>query len=343
MNFNTVDNNLILDFLKTDVKNITDNLNYSFDVLHENINDESSNLSISCNLHKLKSAISSVNLTKIRDFINTLEDVFSLAKNKYDSKKILYIKFIEFSVNFINNAIQKSKALNEYIFDEKFYIYLVNTAKYALENNDFSFDINNSVNQVFSNTFSNLENISTSIISDFFENYAHIIAKELDKKVQFHFKCNKDNLSNQLLNKIKTPILYLINNSVVHGIEPIAQRIKSKKSEIGKIYLSIIENKNKLIIKFFDDGIGFDIDKICKKALEIGILNRNKVNDISKREILNYVFLQGFSTYEKKDTLAGEGIGLYTIKQEIESFKGKISIHSKQNRGSYIKIEIPIN
>ena len=55
----------------------------------------------------------------------------------------------------------------------------------------------------------------------------------------------------------------------MHGIEPIAQRIKSKKSEIGKIYLSIIENKNKLIIKFFDDGIGFDIDKICKKALKL--------------------------------------------------------------------------
>ena len=99
---------------------------------------------------------------------------------------------------------------------------------------------------------------------------------------------------------------------------------------------------NKIVIEIIDDGQGFNIEKIKEKALKNGILMQEELNSLSEEDIINLVFLPGFTTGDEVTSISGRGIGMDVVKSKIAQLNGSVKVISEFNKGSCIQIELPV-
>jgi two-component system chemotaxis sensor kinase CheA len=111
------------------------------------------------------------------------------------------------------------------------------------------------------------------------------------------------------------------------------QRLKAGKAKSGVISIRAAVEGSNLRILYRDDGAGIDIEKIKQKAVQAGIITREKAGTMNAREQALLIFHSGFSTAENPDRVAGKGVGLSLIKDRIKELKGMLSLQFR--RGSY--------
>ena len=63
---------------------------------------------------------------------------------------------------------------------------------------------------------------------------------------------------------------------------------------------------------------------------------------MSEGELLNLIFLPGFSTAEKITNLSGRGVGMDVVKTNIDRVNGTVDLQSHFGKGTTIKIKIPL-
>jgi two-component system chemotaxis sensor kinase CheA len=89
-----------------------------------------------------------------------------------------------------------------------------------------------------------------------------------------------------------------------------------------------------------DDGHGIDPARILAKAQKLNLVNPGQT--YSKEEILNFIFLPGFSTAEKVTAVSGRGVGMDVVKRNIEKLRGKVEIDSEVGKGTVFRIKLPL-
>jgi len=164
---------------------------------------------------------------------------------------------------------------------------------------------------------------------------------ELGKNVNIQMIGEQTEIDRGIAEKILDPLVHLVKNSISHGIEEDEERIKNGKAIQGKVEIKAYSKRGNIYIEVSDNGRGINIDKVYKKAVEKKIVDPS----ISYRddEIMNFIFLPGFSTAEKVDNISGRGVGLDVVKTEMLKIGGKIEISSKPGQGSVFTLKIPIN
>lgn len=166
------------------------------------------------------------------------------------------------------------------------------------------------------------------------------LASQLNKEIEFVTEGTETELDKNIMEGLSDPIMHLLRNSIDHGIEDPEVRIKSGKPRQGKILLKAYCAGTHVFVEINDDGKGIDPDKIRKKAIEKGIIgNEDILND---KEIMNLIFLPGFSTAEKVSEVSGRGVGMDVVKRKITNIRGQIKINSQLNAGTTITIKLPI-
>jgi len=168
------------------------------------------------------------------------------------------------------------------------------------------------------------------------------LSKESGKEVKLVLKGEETELDKTLIEEINDPLVHLIRNSLDHGVETPAERIKSGKEPIGIITLSAEQEGNNIIITIVDDGKGIDPQVIKEKAIEKGLITREKFNDMSHQDILNLIFLPGFSTKEVVTNISGRGVGMDVVKTNVTKLRGIINLDSTPGHGTTIKIKLPL-
>ena len=164
------------------------------------------------------------------------------------------------------------------------------------------------------------------------------LAKKGGKKINFIIKGGEVRVNRNVLVEIGEPILHLLRNAVDHGIEPPEVRSKNGKPEEGVIRLIAERKGDKVIITVEDDGAGIDPEKIKKKALEKGIISKTEANTLSARQLIDLIFLPGFSTAEKITETSGRGVGMDIVKTRIKSLGGTVDIESTVGKGTKITL-----
>lgn len=168
------------------------------------------------------------------------------------------------------------------------------------------------------------------------------LAKACGKQVALEMDGEKTELDKTLIEAIRDPLTHLIRNAVDHGIEtPEVRRGKGKPSE-GRLTLRAYHEGGQVNIEIIDDGGGIDPNKIFNKAVEKGLLSADQKGKMDEREMLNLIFLAGFSTAEKVTNVSGRGVGMDVVKTNIEKIGGTIDIVSKMNKGSTFRLKIPL-
>ncbi|MFW7381705.1 MAG: 7TM diverse intracellular signaling domain-containing protein [Oligoflexus sp.] len=151
------------------------------------------------------------------------------------------------------------------------------------------------------------------------------IAKKLGKEIpHIHFIGDDLRIPEAYQELFIKVFVHLIRNALDHGLETKEERIAAGKSERGTLTIDVSHTKEKLVVKFYDDGRGFDLDKIAKKA---GIPQETIYNH---REILlGRVFQSGFSTKDEVSEISGRGVGLDAVKNYIKQAGGSMSLETQ--------------
>ena len=168
------------------------------------------------------------------------------------------------------------------------------------------------------------------------------IARESGKQVELTINGSETSADKKIIEEIKTPLIHILRNSIDHGIELPAERLENGKSEIGHIQINAKHVENKIIIEVIDDGRGFDVEKIKAKALEKGYITVAEANEMPAEEIMSIVFNPGFSTDDVVTDISGRGVGMDVVKAKIAQLNGTVKIISELNKGSCIRVELPV-
>ena len=182
-------------------------------------------------------------------------------------------------------------------------------------------------------------------ISNVFDKFPRVIrdlAMACGKQVHVEMEGKDTELDKSLLEAIKDPLTHLVRNSVDHGIELPEQRLAKGKRSEGCLFLRACHEGGHVLIEISDDGAGIDVARVKKKALERGVITSPQARGMTDREILNLVFLPGFSTAEKVTNLSGRGVGLDVVKTNIERVNGSVDFQSQPGSGTNVKIKIPL-
>jgi two-component system, chemotaxis family, sensor kinase CheA len=164
---------------------------------------------------------------------------------------------------------------------------------------------------------------------------------ELGKNASIIMIGEETEIDRGVAEKILDPLVHLIKNSISHGIENEKERIELGKTPNGTVKVEAYSKRGNVYIEVSDDGKGIDLDRVHKKAIEKGLVDPSVEYD--RDEIMNFIFLPGFSTAEKVDNISGRGVGLDVVRTEIFKSGGKVEIDSHTGLGSVFTLKIPIN
>ena len=133
--------------------------------------------------------------------------------------------------------------------------------------------------------------------------------------------------------------MYLICNSVSHGIETPDERIVAGKNPCGMLTLRAYHQGDNIAIEVSDDGGGLSRTKILKRARERGMVLRDHMSD---QEIYALIMEPGFSNAGEVIGISGGGVGMDGVSRSIAELGGHIELDSIKGRGSRVTIRFPL-
>jgi two-component system chemotaxis sensor kinase CheA len=162
------------------------------------------------------------------------------------------------------------------------------------------------------------------------------------KNVRLEMEGRETELDKTLLEAVKDPLTHLVRNSVDHGIEAAAGRALAGKPTEGVLTLRARHESGQVVVEVADDGAGIDPVKVGAKAVERGLLTADALARMSPADVLQLIFLPGFSTAAAVTNVSGRGVGMDVVKTNIESIGGTIEVESVPGRGTCTRLRIPL-
>ena len=158
-------------------------------------------------------------------------------------------------------------------------------------------------------------------------------------RLQLRMTGGGDQLDRNVLERITAPLEHLLRNSIAHGIEKPALRRKLKKPKDGQLSITVAAEATEFVVRVEDDGAGIDLKAIHKRAIEKGLMEKG--SDPSPQQLHQLILFSGFSTSKTVTSLAGRGVGMDVVNNEIKQIGGSIEIDSEEGKGCQFTIRIP--
>jgi two-component system chemotaxis sensor kinase CheA len=162
------------------------------------------------------------------------------------------------------------------------------------------------------------------------------------KEVRLEVEGEDIELDRSIIEAIRAPLTHLIRNAVDHGIEAPDRRAALEKPREGTVRLRAFHENGQVNIEVSDDGAGMDPARILDKARRAGFIDAERASQMEDRDVLDVIFLPGFSTAERVTSISGRGVGMDVVKSCIERIGGSVDLDTKVNRGTAIRIKIPL-
>ena len=164
----------------------------------------------------------------------------------------------------------------------------------------------------------------------------------LGRRARLQMEGQETELDKSLLEAIKDPLTHAVRNALDHGIEPPAVREAAGKDPEGTLTLRAAQEGSHVVIEVSDDGAGMAVEKIRSKAIERGLLSAERAAQLGERELLQLVFLPGFSTAAAVTNVSGRGVGMDVVRTNVEKIGGKVEIDSRLGKGATLRMRIPL-
>jgi two-component system chemotaxis sensor kinase CheA len=183
--------------------------------------------------------------------------------------------------------------------------------------------------------------VQVNVLFSKFHRIVRDVANIENKKVQLLLEGTENEIDRNVLQIISDSLIHLVRNSVGHGIELEADRIKVGKNPMGTVILSAKNEKDAIIIDIIDDGKGIDPAIIKKIAVKKGVITQEIADKLSDNDAIMLIFEAGFSSAEQVTSVSGRGVGMDVVKKSLDSIGGIVTVHSEVGKGSTMRLRLP--
>jgi two-component system chemotaxis sensor kinase CheA len=180
-------------------------------------------------------------------------------------------------------------------------------------------------------------------IRSVFERFPRLVrdlSRQQGKQIELIVEGEETRVDKAIIDEIGEPLVHMIRNSVDHGIESPAERVAAGKTAVGTILLAAAQESNQVVITIGDDGRGIDAAAVRRKAVSLGLLREHEV--LSDREVIQFIFAEGFSTARTVTDLSGRGVGLDVVIKCTERLNGLIEAETMRGAGTKFTIQLPL-
>jgi len=168
------------------------------------------------------------------------------------------------------------------------------------------------------------------------------LARTLGKQVRFEVRGEQTGVDRDILDKLEAPLSHLIRNALDHGLETAAEREAAGKPATGTIQLEARHRAGMLHITLTDDGRGIDVEQLRAKAVARGLVAKPVAEHLSELELLEFLFLPGFSTKDKVSEISGRGVGLDVVQSMVKAVGGSVRVATQPGRQTVFTLQLPI-
>ncbi len=175
-----------------------------------------------------------------------------------------------------------------------------------------------------------------------FPRFVRDMARQMGKKVRFEILGKSTKVDRDILDKLEGPLTHLLRNSLDHGLETPDARQAAGKTPEGLLRLEAFHHAGQLHITMTDDGCGIDLERVRRKVVAKGLTTEEIMQGLSEAELLDFLFLPGFSTAEIVTEISGRGVGLDAVRDLAQQLGGSISVENRPGHGASFHLRLPV-
>lgn len=164
-------------------------------------------------------------------------------------------------------------------------------------------------------------------------------ASDTGKQVHLVLEGTHGELDRNVLDRMVAPLEHMLRNSVAHGLEKPKARREAGKPEEGTIAIKLRREGSEIVLEVSDDGAGLDREAIRRRGEQRGLVEAGAV--LSDNELDQLIFASGFSTSDQVSQLAGRGVGMDVVRNEVRQLGGSVDIHSVRGKGVTFILRLP--
>ncbi|MBN8559933.1 MAG: response regulator [Leptolyngbya sp. UWPOB_LEPTO1] len=168
------------------------------------------------------------------------------------------------------------------------------------------------------------------------------LARSLNKRVKLEILGQTTSVDRDILARLEAPITHILRNAIDHGIESPETRVAAGKSAEGTIQIEAAHRGGMLAIAITDDGIGIDTQKLRQAIIARQLVAPEIAAKLSHSELMEFLFLPGFSLSEQVTELSGRGVGLDIVKRMAQEVGGTVRVTSQPGKGTGFYFQLPL-
>ncbi|MFT6836011.1 MAG: two-component system chemotaxis sensor kinase CheA, partial [Francisellaceae bacterium] len=172
---------------------------------------------------------------------------------------------------------------------------------------------------------------------------ARDLSKALNKPISFEIEGGEIKIDRSILLLLRGPFQHLMRNSIEHGIEDTSTRLNKSKPATAIISVKVSQHFGSVYIEFRDNGRGLDKNKILEKVKNKLKYTQEEMARLNDEKLYDLIFQPGFSTQKEVSELSGRGVGLDSVRRNIEQAKGHVGVVSAEGKGTSFNIVVPQN
>ncbi|MEP7149067.1 MAG: response regulator [Acidobacteriota bacterium] len=186
-----------------------------------------------------------------------------------------------------------------------------------------------------------LRHVEFGSIANRLQRTVRVTCDEEEKSAEVVVENGALEVDTQLIDVLIEPLLHLLKNAVVHGVEnPETRRILGKP-EVGKITIRVSSKDAYIVLSVTDDGRGIAFTPLLEKAVVSNLITRADAEQMTSDKICELIFLPGLTTAKKLNLNAGRGVGMSIVRESIAAAGGTIAIETWPQKGTTFTIRIP--
>jgi two-component system sensor histidine kinase and response regulator WspE len=145
-----------------------------------------------------------------------------------------------------------------------------------------------------------------------------------------------------ILSRLDAPLGHLLRNAVDHGIESPDERRAGGKPAEGIVRLEARHSAGALHVSVSDDGRGVDVDRLRRSVVERNLIDVQAGAALSEAELLEFLFLPGFSMKGTVTDISGRGVGLDVVRDMVKQVRGTVRVSSQPGKGTRFQLQLPV-
>ena len=163
------------------------------------------------------------------------------------------------------------------------------------------------------------------------------------KQIRLELIGQEVKIDKAMVESLADPLLHMVRNSADHGVEKPEERRQAGKPEEAVIRIQAEQQGSRIMIRVIDDGKGIDPERVRRKAIERGLVKEEESLQLSKEDILSYIFRPAFSTADVVTETSGRGVGMDVVRTSVMRLGGTIHLDSEVGRGTTFTMQMPLS